>query len=111
MNSSPSCSGTRQLFPLPTPFAMSAATAAGIPIADIFGIAEGPGGDGQSQRALEIARHCLSGWLRNAHLGELELSPSDEAFVRVEARRRQVFRELAGVLAQVETMQARKKGL
>ncbi|WP_377154105.1 hypothetical protein [Roseateles sp. UC29_93] len=84
-----------------------AADAAGIPLRAIFGIA-GEAADGVStDRALLIAQACLSGWLRHAHFGDLELVPSAEEFTRIETRRRLVFFEVAAVLARVEAAQGR----
>ena len=84
-----------------------AADAAGVPIRAIFDIADGKGDIAQSERALQIAQACLGGWLRHAHLADLELTPTEEEFVRVEARRRMVFKEVAMVLAAVEAVQIR----
>ena len=98
-------SSTRTPHPVPPGF--FAADAAGIPLRAIFDIAGGPDGDTQSERALNIAQACLSSWLRHAHFGDLEIAPSEEEFARVEARRRQVFLEVAAVLATVEAVQRR----
>lgn len=91
----------------PVPIGFYAADAAGIPLRAIFDIADGPDGDAQSERALRIAHACLSGWLRHAHFGDLEIAPTEEEFARVEARRRQVFHEVASMLAKVEAVQRR----
>lgn len=99
------------------PFAVGAmAQAEGVPLKAIFDIADGQcngqgleqGDDARRTRALQIAQSCLSNWLRNAHLGDLEIHPSLEEFSAVEARRRRVFDEVAQALAQVEAAQRRE---
>lgn len=84
-----------------------AADAAGIPLRAIFGIAGGADDGASTDRSLLIAQACLSGWLRHAHFGDLELVPSAEEFTRIETRRRLVFFEVASVLARVEAAQSR----
>lgn len=93
------------------PQSFHAADAAGVPIRAIFDIADGRGDIVQSERALRIAQACLGGWLRHAHLADLELAPTQEEFVRVEARRRMVFNEVAAVLATVEALQVRAQAV
>ncbi|ANH67015.1 hypothetical protein [Mitsuaria sp. 7] len=83
------------------------ADAAGIPLRAIFGIAGGSDDGMSTDRSLLIAQACLSGWLRHAHFGDLELVPSAEEFTRIETRRRLVFFEVAAVLARVEAAQSR----
>ena len=89
------------------PRSFHAAAAAGIPLRAIFEIAEESKDGEVSDRALDIAGSCLGGWLRHAHLAELELPPSAKEFADVEARRRHVFHEVATVLAIVEAFQRR----
>lgn len=108
MNASePDRDGSPRPAALLLPYQCHAAKSAGIPLSAIFEIAGGAEGDQPSDRALIIARACLSGWLRHAHFADLELPPSEKEFVAVEARRRRVFGEIAAVLAEVESLQRR----
>ncbi|WAC71808.1 hypothetical protein OU995_19785 [Roseateles sp. SL47] len=97
---------------VPLPFSVGAmAQAEGVPLRAIFDIADEQMDDVQRTRALAIAQSCLSNWLRHAHLGDLEIEPSQKEFSAVEARRRRVFDELATALAQVEAAQRRNTQL
>jgi hypothetical protein len=79
---------------------------AGIPVRALFEIFGTPSPSQGPNRDLSIVRCCLQSWLQHAHQMDLQVSPVDRSFARVEHLRHEVQQELAHTLDCVRSAEA-----